>query len=339
MNTKDEINTAVALLKAGKLVAFPTETVYGLGADASNKEAVLRIFKAKNRPVDHPLIVHIPSAVYLSDWAETVSDEAWALAEVFWPGPLTLILPRAKGVHDCLTGSQNTVGVRVPAHPLAKALLEAFADAGNLQEKVGIAAPSANRFGRISPTQAIHVREELGDAVDFILDGGACEVGIESTILDLSQAEKTPRILRLGNISPEHIADVLGKYPECPTQNNAQNTHQNTPRVSGNLDAHYAPKTRLLMLTPEKITQISPEQLTQCAWLIFSEHLLKVTPKNVQIHMPKTPEAYAHKLYAALRAADALNQQQIIVEAIPDTAEWAAINDRLRRAITGSTVK
>ncbi|MEK7737911.1 MAG: L-threonylcarbamoyladenylate synthase, partial [Pseudomonadota bacterium] len=199
-----QIAHAVTLLRAGELVAFPTETVYGLGADAANPAAVAKIFAAKGRPADHPLIVHLPSAEALDAWAREVPESARKLAAAFWPGPLTLILKRQPQVPDAVTGGQDTVGLRVPDHPLALALLKAF-DGGRFR---GIAAPSANRYGRISPTSAAHVRAELGAAVPLVLDGGDCQVGIESTIVDLSRG--TPRLLRPGAIGAADIAHVLG---------------------------------------------------------------------------------------------------------------------------------
>ncbi|MBS1228893.1 MAG: Sua5/YciO/YrdC/YwlC family protein, partial [Proteobacteria bacterium] len=208
---------AVELLQAGELVAFPTETVYGLGADAANPEAVAKIFAAKGRPADHPLIVHLAGAAYLERWAIDLPQAAWDLAEAFWPGPLTLILKRAPQVPYAVTGGQETVGLRVPSHPIALELLRAYAQAGGGRHGMsGVAAPSANRFGRISPTDAAHVREELGDAVALILDGGRCPVGIESTIIDLSRDDALPRLLRPGHVTPEQIASVIGVIPELP---------------------------------------------------------------------------------------------------------------------------
>jgi L-threonylcarbamoyladenylate synthase len=198
-----DIERAVALLRAGELVAFPTETVYGLGADAANPAAVAKIFAAKGRPQDHPLIVHLDGAAQLDAWARDIPAYAFELAEAFWPGPLTLILKRQPGVPDAVTGGQDTVGLRVPGHPLALELLRAFGG--------GLAAPSANRFGRISPTTARHVREELGEAVAMVLDGGPCQVGIESTILDCTGG--APRILRPGMVGAPALGRVLGRMP------------------------------------------------------------------------------------------------------------------------------
>jgi L-threonylcarbamoyladenylate synthase len=212
-----DLAAAVRLLQSGELVAFPTETVYGLGADAANPAAVAKIFAAKGRPAEHPLIVHLSGADYLEQWARDIPSSAWKLAEAFWPGPLTMILARAPAVPYAVTGGQETVGIRVPSHPLALALLRAYAQEGGgcgRGDMCGIAAPSANRFGRISPTDAAHVREELGDAVALVLDGGACEVGIESTIVDISRPCLPPRLLRAGYITQVQIEDAIGEHPE-----------------------------------------------------------------------------------------------------------------------------
>ncbi|MFZ1244693.1 MAG: L-threonylcarbamoyladenylate synthase, partial [Azonexus sp.] len=237
-----DYSRAVALLRAGELVAFPTETVYGLGADAANPVAVAKIFAAKGRPADHPLIVHIAGHDAVDHWAEQVPDVAWELMETFWPGPLTLILKKQAWVPDAVTGGQNTVGLRVPGHPVALDLLRAFAAVAG--EHAGIAAPSANRFGRISPTTADHVREELGDRVPLILDGGSCKVGIESTIVDCSRGE--PVVLRPGHIAPTHLEAVLGRRPAIVTAAGA-------PRVSGSLAAHYAPQTPMRLVPAERL--------------------------------------------------------------------------------------
>ncbi|MBI2317184.1 MAG: threonylcarbamoyl-AMP synthase, partial [Betaproteobacteria bacterium] len=206
------IEAAAAILRAGGLVAFPTETVYGLGADAANPLAVARIFAVKGRPQNHPVIVHLPSIAHLERWTREVPDAALRLAQAFWPGPLTLVLKRASGVSDTLTGGQDTVGVRVPSHPLALALLAAFAGEDDGRRLIGIAAPSANRFGRISPTTADHVRAELGGAIDMVLDGGPCEVGIESTIVAFPGPR--PIVLRPGRITAQDIERVIGALPE-----------------------------------------------------------------------------------------------------------------------------
>ena len=291
-----DFTRAVDLLRAGELVAFPTETVYGLGADASNPAAVAKIFAAKGRPADHPLIVHLAGHDAVEHWAEDVPAVAWELMETFWPGPLTLILKKQAWVPSTVTGGQDTVGLRVPGHPVALELLRRFAASGG---HGGVAAPSANRFGRISPTTAAHVQEELGERVPLILDGGACAVGIESTIVDCSRGD--PVVLRPGHISPLHLEAVLGKLPDIATAVGA-------PRVSGSLAAHYAP------LTPMRI----------------------VTGPHVWRMLPADPVGYAHELYAALRDMDHAGVDLIAVEALPESPLWAAVSDRLRRAAAGA---
>jgi len=313
----NEIQRAAELLRAGELVAFPTETVYGLGADASNAQAVARIFAAKGRPQDHPLIVHLPDASHIDAWARDVPEAARKLAAVFWPGPLTLILKRRTGVPDAITGGQDTVGLRVPGHPLALELLREF--------NGGVAAPSANRFGHISPTTAQHVQDELGDAVALVLDGGPCQVGIESTILDLSAGE--PAILRPGMISAEAIADVLGAMP-------AGSGRADAPRVSGSLDSHYAPRTPLELVSSDGLVFavrnaiISQERTAFLASMAQPIHHELITWKLA----PTEPAPFARALYANLRELDALGCGRIIVQQPPQTAAWLAVLDRLRRA-------
>ena len=333
------IDHAVALLQAGELVAFPTETVYGLGADAANPAAVRRIFAAKGRPADHPLIVHLPADGYLDNWATDIPRQAWELTEAFWPGPLTLILRRAHGVPRAVTGGQETIGLRVPAHPLALALLRAFAEAGGgLAGLCGVAAPSANRFGRISPTEAAHVRAELGDAVRLILDGGRCGVGIESTILDLSRgAGEAPRVLRPGAITPEQIASVLGRLPDIAGQPPGADAAA-VPRVPGALAAHYAPLTPLRLLPASEIARLAETATAgeRCALLCHSPMPATPTAALLARQLPADPARYAHQLYAALRELDDLGADLILVEDVPSTAAWAAIADRLRRAARGA---
>jgi len=333
--TPADLDQAVRLLQAGELVAFPTETVYGLGADAANPDAVAKIFAAKGRPADHPLIVHLPGAGHLDQWACDIPQAAWDLAEAFWPGPLTLILKRTSRVPDAVTGGQDTVGVRVPSHPLALALLRAYAQAGGgAQGLCGIAAPSANRFGRISPTDAEHVREELGDAVALVLDGGPCDVGIESTIIDLSRDGQAPRLLRPGHITPEQIAEVIGEFPELPE------TMQSTPapRVSGSLDAHYAPRTAMQMVAGGDIAQVLETFQAagkHCGLLLHT--VVSPLPAVLSLCLlPDAPEGYARALYAALRELDRGGNDVILVESIPQGPVWAAVADRLRRAVCGS---
>ncbi|WP_153112079.1 L-threonylcarbamoyladenylate synthase [Propionivibrio limicola] len=332
-SARNDLAEAVRLLQAGELVAFPTETVYGLGADAANPEAVAKIFAAKGRPADHPLIVHLAGAGYLESWARDIPPVAWELAEAFWPGPLTLILKRAPGVPHAVTGGQETVGVRVPSHPLALDLLRAYAQAGGGQNGMcGIAAPSANRFGRISPTDAAHVREELGAAVALVLDGGPCDVGIESTIVDLSRDDQTPRILRPGRITPEQIEAVIGVRPEIANAKKAS-----VPRVSGSLDAHYAPRTPLRLVSwDDLITQAHEVHAAgQRCGVLVRRQLLFPAPHSFR-RLPDEPDGFARHLYAALRELDQCGNDVILVEAIPGDAVWAAVADRLRRAACGS---
>lgn len=316
-----DIDRAVALLRQGELVAFPTETVYGLGADALNPDAVAKIFRAKGRPADHPLIVHLPPKPTLELWANPVPQAALRLAEAFWPGPLTLILPRNRRVPDIVTGGQESVGLRVPDHPVALELLLRFAG--------GVAAPSANRFGRISPTTAAHVRTELGDAVPLVLDGGPCPVGIESTILDLSRS--TPAILRPGAVAAADIADVIGVEPESGADAGA-------PRVSGSLPGHYAPRTPLRLVAPTDMAAEVASRIGQGLEIgVLAREAQRVRNRQVlwQAAVPDR-DTYAHDLYAHLRALDEAQLQLILVEAPPEGPEWLAVNDRLRRAASGS---
>ena len=329
---------AVALLQAGELVAFPTETVYGLGADAANPAAVARIFAAKGRPANHPLIVHLAGDAYLERWARDIPESAWELAEAFWPGPLTLILKRASAVPYAVTGGQETVGVRVPAHPLALELLRQYARAGGGQNGMcGIAAPSANRFGRISPTDAAHVREELGDAVALVLDGGPCNVGIESTIIDLSRDDGPPRILRPGHVTPEQIASVIGLLPDLAHTKPAADT----PRVSGSLDGHYAPLTPMRVVSAPSLLEHLGKGTGKGGRVGLLIHSLPLAPKDDEDHvvlcrLPAEPEGYARGLYAALRELDQSGCQEILVESLPAEGSWAAVADRMRRAECGS---
>ena len=319
---RPEIERAVALLRRGELVAFPTETVYGLGADAADPAAVAKIFAAKGRPADHPLIVHRPAAAQLARWAREVPAEAERLAAAFWPGPLTLILKRQPDVPDAVTGGQDTVGLRVPNHPLALELLAAFDG--------GIAAPSANRFGRISPTTAAHVREELGERVPLVLDGGACPVGIESTILDLSRG--VPVLLRPGAIGAADIARVLGCTPDTAAP------QAEAPRVSGSLAAHYAPRTPLQLVSSDGLLFALRNAL------VAGERVAVLAPTAQAIshdlvtwkQSPAEPAGFAHDLYASLRALDALGCARILVQQPPAGEAWLAVNDRLRRAAAGS---
>lgn len=327
-----EIRRAADLLRAGELVALPTETVYGLGADALNPEAVAKIFAAKGRPADHPLIVHLPDAEHLPRWARSIPKEAIALARAFWPGPLTLILKREEGVPDAVTGGQDTVGLRVPDHPVALALLRAFDS--------GIAAPSANRFGRISPTTAAHVREELGDKVAAVLDGGPCEVGIESTILDLSR--DLPEVLRPGAIGADDIARVIGRRPrvrgESEPNEAEEGAAEQAPRVSGALAAHYAPRTPLRLIPSLNLVEEAATLAAEGSRVAVLAHACP-DPHDARLiwsAAPADPAGYGHALYARLRALDAEGADFILVETPPHSPSWTAIADRLGRAAVGS---
>jgi L-threonylcarbamoyladenylate synthase len=314
-----EIARAVEILRSGGLVAFPTETVYGLGADASNPQAVRRIFEVKGRPAQHPVIVHLASAEALSRWARDVPPAAAVLAQRFWPGPLTLVLKRAPGVIDEVTGGQDTVGLRVPSHPIAQALLRSFAG--------GIAAPSANRFGRLSPTTAQHVRDELGESVDLILDGGACEVGIESTILDLSSG--APVLLRPGRIASEEIEALLAQA--------VARAGAAAPRAAGTLAAHYAPRLPLLLVPADRLEAVCEEQGALRAVAVLARRPAPAASR-ARRWLTASPDSarYAHDLYAALRELDRSGSDVILVESPPDTLEWRAVRDRLQRAAAGS---
>jgi L-threonylcarbamoyladenylate synthase len=324
-DASSQIQRAAALLRAGEVVAFPTETVYGLGADALNPAAVAKVFAAKDRPADHPLIVHLPLNADLSMWAREVPPVAEKLALAFWPGPLTLILPRQKRIPEIVTGGQDTVGLRVPDHPLARQLLAAFAG--------GIAAPSANRFGRISPTTAEHVRLELGDRIAMILDGGPCAVGIESTIVDVSR--RTPRILRPGAITSRDIEDVAGVSVGLGP---GAGDETEIPRVSGSLPGHYAPRTPLVLVAAAQMRDELNARLAQGLDLaVLGRQAQRVV--DGRIHWQRAladPAGYAHDLYAHLRALDALGVDLIVVEALPEEAAWLAVRDRLSRAACGS---
>ena len=309
---------AVAALRRGEVIGLPTETVYGQAADAGNAEAVARIFALKGRPADHPLIVHVAGAEQLGDFCRALPAAAQALARAFWPGPLTLILPRGPSVPDVVTGGQDSVGLRCPAHPLALELLQAFGG--------GLAAPSANRFGHISPTTAAHVHGEFGTAVPIVLDGGECEVGIESTIVDLVSAR--PRILRPGRITREQIEAVLGAGVEDAPG-------ADSPRASGTLEAHYAPRTPMLLLAREAMEREAVQQraLGQRVALLA----LGALPEGFAGEaLPEQAQGYAHGLYAALRALDAGGAHLLLVQRPPEAREWLAVNDRLRRAAAGA---
>lgn len=307
----DEVRKAADILRAGGLVAFPTETVYGLGADASNPEAMKKLYTVKRRPADHPVIVHFASAQDAFAWAREVPPAARKLAERFWPGPLTLILKRSAKAGDFITGGQDAVGLRVPSHPVAHELLKQFGK--------GIAAPSANRFGLLSPTTAAHVREDLGSDVDLVLEGGPSEVGIESTILDLSGAR--PVLLRPGRISKEELQAVLGVEVQPP--------NSSATRHSGGLERHYAPRTPARLVPAYDLDKEIGRLKEKVAVLAFSRPDERV---DYWLRMPREPRAYAQKLYAALRELDTAGCDEILIESPPESPEWAAVRDRLRRA-------
>jgi L-threonylcarbamoyladenylate synthase len=305
-----ELSGAVDALERGGLVAFPTETVYGLGADASNPKAVARLYAVKRRPLDHPVIVHFASAQDAFTWAREVPEQARLLARHFWPGPLTLVLKRSRKAQDFVTGGQDSVGLRVPSHPVALELLKSFAG--------GIAAPSANRFGRVSPTTAAHVREDLGADVDLVLEGGPSEVGIESTIVDLSGG--APVLLRPGRISKQDLERVIGAVKE---------RSESSPRHSGGLERHYAPRTPARLVPTYDLDKEIARLKEKVAVLAFSRPDERV---DYWLRMPRDPDAYAQRLYGALRELDAAGCEEILVEAPPEAPEWVAVRDRLHRA-------
>ena len=305
------MSDAASVFLAGGLVAFPTETVYGLGADACNAAAVTRIYSVKDRPADHPLIVHVASMDGLGDWARDVPTYAIALARDYWPGPMTLIVPRSDLAGDFVTGGQDTVGVRVPNHPVALGLLEAFVAAGGK----GVAAPSANRFGNVSPTTANAVAAELGDYLadgDQILDGGACDVGVESTIIDCTG--DTPKILRPGAITVEMIEQSTGLTV-------VGSVEEPEIRVSGSLDSHYAPEATVVL----DQSPTAGQGFIAMADVVAAEGV-------VRLAAPRTHEEFAQVLYAALRAADEQGLSTVVVQQPVGDGIAIAIRDRLKRA-------
>jgi L-threonylcarbamoyladenylate synthase len=317
--TDANINNAAGILRRGDLVAFSTETVYGLGADARSAAAVGRIFAAKGRPANHPVIVHISDVSELMYWAAEIPDGAIKLAKAFWPGPLTIILKRGPNVIDELTGGQSTIGLRIPADPVALKLLRRFGS--------GIAAPSANRFGQVSPTTAAHVAQGLGACAGLILDGGPCAIGIESSIVDLSGA--LPRLLRPGMLSRVAIEAALGATLDCD--------NSNAPRVSGSLESHYAPHTPVRWLSADAVSNALTHQVDRLSMgVIAMRHQPPEAASAIQWrNLSADPGAYAHALYAQLRELDAFNLALILIEIPPDEPEWEAVRDRLRRAAGG----
>ena len=316
---KSPIDHALALLHAGELVGIPTETVYGLAADASNPQAVAKIFAAKGRPNDHPVIVHIAGADQIDDRAIDVPDAARKLAQAFWPGPLTLILKRQPHVPDAVTGGQDTVGLRAPSHPLTHELLVRF--------QGGLAAPSANKFGHVSPTTAEHVRTEFGPEVPLVLDGGPCEVGVESTIVSL--AFERPMLLRPGGIAREAIETVLG----CKLEHH-QKAETAKVRASGLLDSHYAPRTTLVTGPLPRLIEearLHGERGERIALIARGRAPSHPAATHCEA-MPADPEGYARELYSTLRRLDGQGFDALLLESPPTTPEWLAVNDRLMRA-------
>jgi len=315
-----QLDEAVAVLKRGGLVAFPTETVYGLGADAGNPAAIAKLYAAKGRPADHPVIVHIAGMAQLNEWAREITPIARRLVQRFWPGPLTLILKRAPGVSDAVTGGQDTVGLRIPSHPVAHALLEKFGG--------GVAAPSANRFGRVSATLAEHVRREFGDAVDFVFDGGECDVGIESTIVDATGA--APVLLRPGHITARDIEQAAGIALAALTPH--------SPRAPGTLVAHYAPATPLLVMEGDLLLELVATLTRQGkrVAVLARSALQPLLTGVIWVAAPREAQQYAHDLYANLRTLDAARCDALLVEELPKSLDWAAVNDRLLRAAAGA---
>lgn len=314
-NISQDVVAAAGILRQGGLIGLPTETVYGLAADATNTNAIKNVFQAKNRPADHPVIIHIASLNDLDKWAVDVPEKALVLAQQFWPGPMTLILKRRPQVPDIITGGQDTVGIRFPAHPMAQAVIQALGQA--------IIAPSANRFGHISPTCAQDVIEELGNKVDLVLDGGACEVGIESTIIDCHS--DGVRILRYGMLSEAQILQALTQP--------LTRSHQGAPRVSGALASHYAPVTPVRLVSADQLDEaIGHLQKNQRKFAVLAYQQENNYHCPYWFAMPAQPQDYARCLYRQLRAADHLRVDLILIEAVPSHTAWVAVQDRLNRA-------
>lgn len=322
------IAEAAALLEQGKLVAFPTETVYGLGADAENPAAVAAIYAAKGRPSNHPVIVHLAPYADLQRWAQHIPVEAEKLIQAFWPGPLTLILKRSPRIPDAVSGGQDSIGLRCPSHPVAQSLLKQFK-----KGQGGIAAPSANRFGHVSPTSAQHVIAEFAElhaeAIACLIDGGASDVGIESTIVDLSRMQTSgPALLRPGQITAEQISVVLGLELAAPDQL--------APRVSGALDAHYAPRTPVVLIEQHELKQVIDRlEADQQSFVLMTcgGGQRDAHSSALMTHqLPSDAKAYAHGLYAGLRLLDEKKARVMLVELPPQDEVWRGVNDRLRRA-------
>ena len=318
----EAIAAAVRALRAGDLLGLPTETVYGLAADAASDAAVAKIFAAKGRPSDHPLIVHVADAAGVAHFAARVPDFAQKLIDAFWPGPLTLILPRRPDVGAAAAGGQDSIGLRCPSHPVAQAVLRACADAG----VHGLAAPSANQFGRVSPTTAAHVQAEFGDTL-LVLDGGACEVGIESTIIDCTRG--APVLLRPGRISRAQVEAVCGQPLRTRDELDAPD-----PRASGTLEAHYAPTAKVRLMDAKALQTALDLLGADAAHIaIYARALLKTpSARVIRRRMPDDAAATAQQLFAVLRDFDAQGVRLIWIETPPDTAEWEGVRDRLQRA-------
>ena len=327
------IQAAAQALARGELVGLPTETVYGLGADADNPLAVTRVFAAKGRPSDHPLIVHVADAAQAERYADTIPPVAQRLMAAHWPGPLTLILPRRAGVAEASAGGQGSIGLRCPSHPVAQAVMRA-AQALGVQ---GISAPSANRFGRVSPTTAAHVQDELGSEL-LVLDGGPCDVGIESTIIDCTRGQ--PVLLRPGMLSLETLSAAAGEpvlTPEAFAQRYPLPAV--APRASGTLASHYAPRARVHLLSHmalqarlDALAPVAAHPPSRSPWGVWARTALRV-PRGVVLRaMPESPADCAHRLFAELRAFDQLGVSDILVETPPSRADWDGVRDRLTRA-------
>jgi L-threonylcarbamoyladenylate synthase len=314
--TQVEIETAVQALRDGELVAFPTETVYGLGANAQNPAAVRKIFEAKGRPETHPVIVHLDSPRFLHRWVREVPEVATKLAERFWPGPLTMVFPKAPNVHDVVTGGQDTIAIRVPQHPMAQQLLTAFGG--------GIAAPSANRYGRLSPTRAEHVRDELGEAVKVILDGGECQIGLESSIVAFEGGNV--RLLRPGAVTAGQIRQVATDL--------IVGAGLDSPRVPGSATAHYAPATPMTIVPAGEIDAhaASLSEGGRRVAVLAQRLPLRAHKYVTWVKAGRRPEQYGHDLYANLRTLDKAGCQRILVQDVPEGERWEAIRDRLLRA-------
>jgi len=324
--TDEECAHAAGVLRSGGLVAFPTETVYGLGADASNEQAVRRIFSVKGRPTDHPLIVHISESGDLDHWARAIPESARRVADAFWPGPLTMLLERSDSVSPTVTGGRPAVGLRVPDHAVAQQLLRIFGG--------GIAAPSANRFGRVSPTTAEHVVADLGGDVDLILDGGPCQIGVESTIVDFTR--RVPVVLRAGGIPLDRLSEVLGhdvalEISAAPSTSGA--------RAPGMLEAHYAPNARVVVASQSTVVDVLVREVANASGpvgLLAGTALVGVPEEVVELEPAGNSDEFASVLYARLRQADRIGVSVLVCVPPPAIGVGLAVNDRLRRAAASS---